>query len=973
MTHCFNVKKYWILTLVMLCCSMTTVFAQELTDQEIGLNVDRITASLKAQGVADKDLNREINRMRKAYSTQYAAMKKNEDAILQKIKAKQSDKGVTAVTSRTAITVDIPPAERAVLVAFYNSTNGDNWVDNTGWDINNLNSDVATWYGVSVNNGHVVGLSFYNNALSGSIPDLSVLTSLAVLDLSANNFATESVPLWINKLINLQVLDLNGCYFSGPIPDLSLLTKLTNLSLAANNFAGASIPSWINKLINLQILYLYDCSFSGSIPDLSSLKSLTHLSLMGNNLTVSSIPSWINSFTNLQVLYLYNCSFSGSIPNLSSLKSLTNLGLGGNNFAGTSIPSWINDFVNLDQLDLYSCHFNGAIPDLSALTNLSSLYMSDNDFDNASMPLWIDKFTKLRQLDLQNCNFKGSMIDLSALTSLSYLSLANNNFDQNKMPSWIFNLSSLIDLSLNNCNLNGNIPADIGRLPNLQSLLLFDNQLDGAIPSEISNLTNLQTIWLHNNKFRFVDFGSQYPLYKTQFSSFEYSPQSKIDIEKTIVTKTGDSVTLTMCEDDRFIQNIDTFQWYKNGQEIIDATSREYTISNFTASNAGDYYCISNNSEIPDLILERNPIHLSVINCIPKTGTIKGVSENFCINKNNDFSFATTATNLSYVWSSTTANNDVLFTSPSDTTGQYTYVFTSAGDYIVKLVVTDVETSCTTDFFYNVTVNDCISVEIPEEICMNQNTTFSFETTETNLTYKWTSTNTAGDILNEVSNIKGTYSFAFTKPGGYVVSMLATGTSGCPPTAFSKNVIVVDCTPCTYCASFDLTKNEKYLVSGWVKEHDPNTRQEQLKNYDSSCISVSFTDVDGATTGISQKFYPTGEIIDGWQRIVGEFTVPNTVDDMKLELLNENVDDKMAYFDDIRILPSKGNMKSFVYDQKTQRLMAELDENNYATFYEYDLEGGLVRIKKETEKGVFTIQETRSGNKKQTNDNDIQN
>ena len=85
---------------------------------------------------------------------------------------------------------------------------------------------------------------------------------------------------------------------------------------------------------------------------------------------------------------------------------------------------------------------------------------------------------------------------------------------------------------------------------------------------------------------------------------------------------------------------------------------------------------------------------------------------------------------------------------------------------------------------------------------------------------------------------------------------------------------------------------------------------------------------------------------------------------MKLELINKNLTGTMAYFDDVRVLPSNGNMKSFVYDQKTQRLMAELDENNYSTFYEYDIEGGLIRIKKETEKGVFTIQETRSGNTK---------
>ena len=52
------------------------------------------------------------------------------------------------------------------------------------------------------------------------------------------------------------------------------------------------------------------------------------------------------------------------------------------------------------------------------------------------------------------------------------------------------------------------------------------------------------------------------------------------------------------------------------------------------------------------------------------------------------------------------------------------------------------------------------------------------------------------------------------------------------------------------------------------------------------------------------------------------------------------------------------------YDEETNKLLAELDENNYATFYEYDQEGGLIRIKKETEKGVFTIQESRSSNPK---------
>jgi len=67
-----------------------------------------------------------------------------------------------------------------------------------------------------------------------------------------------------------------------------------------------------------------------------------------------------------------------------------------------------------------------------------------------------------------------------------------------------------------------------------------------------------------------------------------------------------------------------------------------------------------------------------------------------------------------------------------------------------------------------------------------------------------------------------------------------------------------------------------------------------------------------------------------------------------------------SYFDDIRIHPYDGNMKSFAYDYRTSRLMAVLDENNYATFFEYDDEGQLLRNKKETEKGIVTLKETRS-------------
>jgi hypothetical protein len=60
-------------------------------------------------------------------------------------------------------------------------------------------------------------------------------------------------------------------------------------------------------------------------------------------------------------------------------------------------------------------------------------------------------------------------------------------------------------------------------------------------------------------------------------------------------------------------------------------------------------------------------------------------------------------------------------------------------------------------------------------------------------------------------------------------------------------------------------------------------------------------------------------------------------------------------------------MKSYVYNPVNLRLMAEMDENNYATFYEYDDEGTLIRVKKETERGIMTIKETRSALMKNKN------
>jgi hypothetical protein len=188
--------------------------------------------------------------------------------------------------------------------------------------------------------------------------------------------------------------------------------------------------------------------------------------------------------------------------------------------------------------------------------------------------------------------------------------------------------------------------------------------------------------------------------------------------------------------------------------------------------------------------------------------------------------------------------------------------------------------------------------------------------------------------------------------------------TGVPLTKFGYVEVVAQasCMPkpsCKNCVtSFSPLPGEEYLLSAWVKE-SYNAGKPHPASYKNAKIRVAFN--DGDIDGL-ELFDAKGPIIDGWQRIERSFTVPEGAYNILVELVN---DGKMeVYFDDIRIHPFRSHMKSFVYDPYTQRLVAELDENNYATHYEYDDEGILIRVKKETTRGVMTIKETRNNQSK---------
>ncbi|MBL4657683.1 MAG: hypothetical protein JKX73_06760, partial [Flavobacteriales bacterium] len=143
---------------------------------------------------------------------------------------------------------------------------------------------------------------------------------------------------------------------------------------------------------------------------------------------------------------------------------------------------------------------------------------------------------------------------------------------------------------------------------------------------------------------------------------------------------------------------------------------------------------------------------------------------------------------------------------------------------------------------------------------------------------------------------------------------------------------------------FTLYPEKLYFLSLWVKypDYDPT-----VINYD---LVVSI-ELGGYTVSAKQ----VGKIIEGWAKFETEFRVPSNI--TKVEMgFNSQVTDSI-FIDDLRIHPFNSTVITTVYHPSTLLRMAQLDEGNNATFYEYDQEHQLARINIETQLGILTKQE----------------
>ncbi|XP_022764486.1 probable LRR receptor-like serine/threonine-protein kinase At3g47570 [Durio zibethinus] len=270
-------------------------------------------------------------------------------------------------------------------------------------------------------------LSFFiiqKNKIRGRIPTgIEKIINLEVLEVSHNQLSG-SIPLVIGKLHKLKKINAKYNFLSGAIPhSVGNLTMLTKLQLDSNNLRG-NIPLSLGKCEDLVILDLSYNNLSGSIPrevfglsslsirlDLSSnyligmlpievgnLKNLGELDVSQNQLS-GLLPNSLGSCESLEYLFLEGNLFKGPIPSsLCSLRGLTSLDIADNNLTG-EIPEFLVSFGSLRYLNLSFNDFNGMIPIEGVFKNATATFLEGNSKLCGGIP----------ELHFSKCNSKTSI------------------------------------------------------------------------------------------------------------------------------------------------------------------------------------------------------------------------------------------------------------------------------------------------------------------------------------------------------------------------------------------------------------------------------------------------------------------------------------------------------------------------------------------------------------------------------------
>ncbi|ERN11315.1 hypothetical protein AMTR_s00024p00247180 [Amborella trichopoda] len=239
------------------------------------------------------------------------------------------------------------------------------------------------------------------NALSGTTPENLLLRSQSLIALDiANNNMSGAIPAQLNKLTNLQVLNLRGYHFMGSIPfTLCQLQDLAILNLAQNNLHGP-IPPCFHNISALSAVF----STLGVNSSVIASPNNTISILIGEEGEVKFTKGRMYSFTGDALIYMTGLDLSGKKlscpfpPDMGPLKALKMLNLSNDCLTGPLPNSSHNEL-------------SGQIPpQLEKLARLSMFSVANNNLLD-----WIPSGTQFCTFNESSCGGNPGLYSLQGV------------------------------------------------------------------------------------------------------------------------------------------------------------------------------------------------------------------------------------------------------------------------------------------------------------------------------------------------------------------------------------------------------------------------------------------------------------------------------------------------------------------------------------------------------------------------------
>ena len=296
----------------------------------------------------------------------------------------------------------IPADEKQALVDIYNSLDGANWKpENKRWD---LTADPETWSGVTIQNGHVVGLKIDRLWAKGEVPaSIADLTELETFVCYSNQITKFPDQLFTMKKLKKFVADLQN------IGDTRTLTQ--------------EFPKKVD-LPAMEAFSMANNALTGSLPSDMNMPKLKFFGLQDNKLT-GSVPETLTKCADLEYLYLHMNNLSGDIPqDWTACTKLKHFVFEQNPQLGGNFPASLTKLTTLEAISIQNTSIKGEIPsDIGNLTNMNQFFLTSSKMSGV-IPESIGKLTKMTMMAFGDCQFTGPLpASLGNLTNLTLINL----------------------------------------------------------------------------------------------------------------------------------------------------------------------------------------------------------------------------------------------------------------------------------------------------------------------------------------------------------------------------------------------------------------------------------------------------------------------------------------------------------------------------------------------------------------------